>query len=265
MSRHRTWIPLALLTLVALAASIALAQRPLIAPTYYLVTAPELAPGVPVEGALTREDGQNFVDGRRVDVLVLRPTPGDMLTLEVVSEEFDPYLSVFDPDGEVVLSVDDGPEGVNPRGTVAFDRPGAHLVVVSGYGPEDLGRYRATARVARASPTESLPLPGRVSSELALSDAPNEMASPGPARTFDLEVDEGRLVRLRARSTAFDTILTVADEDGFVAENDDAGDTTDSELYLQLAPGRYEVIVTSWSETGSGAFEVVAEAYIPVE
>lgn len=92
------------------------------------------------------------------------------------------------------------------------------------------------------------------------------MAQPGPARRFDVVLSEAAMrVHFAARSDAFDTILTVADEDGFVDENDDAGGTTDSALYLQLEPGRYEVIVTSYSESGSGPFELIAEAYVPVE
>lgn len=259
---RRRWPILATL---ALAASFAVAQRPLVSPHDYLVTAPVLTPDAPVEGALTREDGQNFVDGRRVDVLVLRPDAGDALTLEVTSDDFDPYMTVFDPDGEVLVSVDDGPEGLNPRATLTFERGGAHLLVVSGYGPEDLGSYHATAREARTDPAARLPVPGRLDATLAPTDAPHPAAPPGPARSFEVALSEAMLVRFAARSEAFDTVLTVADEDGFVDENDDAGGTTDSALYLQLEPGRYEVIVTSYSETGSGPFELVAEAYVPVE
>jgi len=194
---RRCWPILATLVL---AASFAMAQRPLNSPHYYLVTAPVLTPGAPVEGALTREDGQNFVDGRRVDVLVLRPEPGDALTLEVTSDEFDPFMTVFDPGGEVLLSVDDGPEGLNPRGTLTFERGGAHLLVVSGYDPEDLGAYRATAREARTDPAARLPVPGRVDAALAPSDAPHPVAQPGPARSFEVVLSEARLVRFAVTS-----------------------------------------------------------------
>ena len=79
-----------------------------------------------------------------------------------------------------------------------------------------------------------------------------------------MELDEASLVRVRVASEAFDTVLAVFDDVGWLDQNDDAGGTTDSELLLDLAPGRYRVAVAAWGD-GSGPFTIRTERYLPAD
>lgn len=240
-------------------------QPALTSPLYYLASAPEVKVGATQEGELTREDGQNFKDGSRLDVWVLRIEAGQAHALEVVSEAFDAYLSVYSPDGTLLAEVDDGPDSLDPSATIQPDRSGAHLVVVSGVGPDALGPYRVTARPLSAPATVELPPSGRLEASLDSTDPPDPEVGGGPARSFAFELDRSALVRLRASSDAFDTVLGLFDERGWRAENDDAGGTTDSELYVELEPGSYRVVVSSFAPDGSGDFTVAAEPYVPLD
>jgi len=247
-----------LLALAALlVSSTALAAQPLASPIYYLVTAPELVDGVPIEGELTSASGRNFKDGSYLDVLVLRSAGEETVDVRVESDDFDVYLTLVSPAGEVL----DANDYVQPLGD-AFDAArvrstlpaaGSYLVVVSGYGPSDLGRYTVTRTrfVAPPQVVVDVEVPGRYDGYL------NEAA----ADTLWITVDEPVTVRATLRSSDFDTLLEVYDgRGGFVDANDDF-DGTDSGLVLDLEPGRYEFLVQGFWEEAFGAYAFEIEPY----
>ncbi len=247
--------------LVALAAllvsSSTLAMQPLASPIYYLATAPELVDGVPVIGELTTASGRNFKDGSYLDVLVLRSAGQETVDVRVESDDFDTYLTLVSPAGEVL----DANDYVQPLGD-AFDaarvrtylpEAGTYLVVVSGYGPTDLGRYTVTRTrfVAPPKVVVDVDVPGRYAGYL------EEMA----ADMLWITVDAPTTVRATLRSVDFDTVLEVYDGRGrFVDANDDF-DGTDSRLVLDLEPGRYEFLVKGYWEDASGAYAFDVDVY----
>ena len=240
-----------------LVAASAAAQQPLNSPIYYLVTAPELVDGVPVDGALTPASGRNFKDGSYLDVMVLRSAGLETVDVRVESDDFDVYLTLVSPAGEVL----DANDYVQPLGG-AFDaarvrtylpEAGTYLVVVSGYGPNDLGRYTVTRTrfVAPPKVVVDVDVPGRYEGYL------NEMA----ADMLWITLSEAATVVADLRSTAFDTILEVYDGRGrFVDANDDF-DGTDSRLVLDLEPGRYEFLVKGYWEDASGPYAFDVDFY----
>lgn len=180
--RRPSWLAYVILMLVPHAWS----QPALVSPTYYLTTAPEVLPGETLEGELAAADGQNFKDGSRVDVWVLRPRGREALALEVRSDAFDPYLTVYAPDGTVVAAVDDSPDSLNPSLTFRPQRQGPHLVVVSGVGSGDLGAYRLAAQRLSARAAEELPLARPVRSMLSATLLLAGAGAGGPAATARL-------------------------------------------------------------------------------
>lgn len=253
-----------LLVLLALTVAPAALAQALISPSYYLTTAPEVELGGTVAGELSPDSGQNFKDGSRVAVIVLRPAPGVPTAIDVRSDAFDAYLTLFGPDGTLIDAVDDGPTGLDPRLVFTPEASGAHLLVVSGFGPYDVGPYTVSASVAEVLDAEPLPLPGTLASELTGAEPPDREVGHGATRSFTMELGEASLVRVRVASEAFDTVLAVFDEVGWLDQNDDAGGTTDSELLLDLAPGRYRVAVAAWGD-GSGPFTIRTERYLPAD
>ncbi len=240
-----------LAVLVALLSSTSvLAMQPLASPIYYLVTAPELVDGAPIAGELTATSGRNFKDGSYLDVLVLRSAGQENVDVRVESDDFDVYLTLVSPGGDV-LDVNDY---VQPLGD-AFDaarvrtylpEAGTYLVVVSGYGPNDLGRYTVTRTrfVAPPKVVVDVEIPGRYDGYL------NEAA----ADMLWITVDAPITVRATLRSFDFDTMLEVYDgRGGFLDANDDF-DGTDSGLLLDLEPGRYEFLVKGFWEDAFGAY-----------
>lgn len=239
-------------------------SQPLTPAIFYYASAPDLTPGGSIAGELSERSGQNFKDGSRVEVVVLRAEAGQPLVLDVRSDDFDAFLSVYASDGTLLEQNDDGPTSFDPQ--LAFTPPadGAYLLVVSGFGPLDLGTFEVAARVAEPVELATLPLSGVVSDELRGDEPADPEVGYGPTRFYEMLVEERSLVRLQLSSFDFDTVLTLFDEVGWLDQNDDAGGTTDSELFLELDPGVYRVAVSAWSD-GAGGFTLRSDRYVRVD
>ena len=249
--------------LVAFVAGSAWAQ-PLTPALFYYASAPEVVPGGSVESALTPASGQNFKDGSRVEVVVLRADAGQDLVIDVESDEFDAFLSLYASDGTLLDRIDDGPTSINPRLAFTPDADGAYLLVVSGFSAFDLGTFEVSVSVAESRAAEALPLSGTVSDTLQPTDPGDPEIGYGATRFYEMTVEETSWVRLQAASLEFDTVLTLFDDFGWLDQNDDSGSTTDSELFLELQPGVYRVAVSAWG-SGGGSFTLRADRYVRVD
>lgn len=238
--------------------STAVAQQPVTSPVYYLSSAPRLDPSQPVTGELTAQSGRNFKDGTYLDVLTLRGEAGQYVEIVASSLAFDSYLTLFAPDGRMLDSNDDDPLGVTTDAAIRTTLPetGTYVVVVSGFGPWDLGPYTVTLATGDG--------PGRGGSDVTVPSLTQARLAPdATAARFRFTVDAVTAVAISARSDAFDTTLELFDSDGWsLAYNDDAPSddayTTDSTLVALLAPGTYHVVVQPYylDWIGDGGFEL---------
>jgi len=244
--------------LLATTLSFGVAQQPVTSPIYYLTTAPRLEVNAPVAGVLSEASGRNFKDGSYLDVLTLSGEAGEFVEISASSSAFDTYLTLFAPDGSLVDYNDDDFMGFTTDSAIRTTLPmsGTYVIVVSGYGPWDVGPYTVTltrgATGGAGSATTLIDVPSLQSAQLGLASE---------AR-FSIELSEVTALAIEARSTAFDTTLELLDEYGYsLAYNDDAPSlsyTTDSALVALLAPGRYTVVVQPYffDDVGDGSFEL---------
>ena len=244
------------LLLLAAAVSVGLAQLPLTPPTYLLSSGTELVADVPLLGALTPASGRNFKDGSYLDVLVLRSGGDEVVEVRVESDDFDTHLTLVSPDGTVLDANDDvvaSDTFYASRVRAYLPTAGTYLVIVSGYGPDDLGAYTAT-RAAYAPPPKvvvDVDLPGRFEGFL------NEES----ADMLWVTVDAPVTVRATLRSPDFDTVLEVYDGNGRYVDANDDFDGTDSQLVLDLEPGRYEFLIKGYFDQASGAYTFEIEPF----
>lgn len=252
---------------IALVFTSALAQQVLKAPNYYLFQVPRLVAGTPVHGELTLDDGQNFKDGSHVDVYAIEGVAGEHVSIQVASDEFDTYVTLFDPDGYLVASNDDYDSMASPAGIdVTFYVDGLHLLVVSGYSQWDLGAYTIDVRASAAGvPTEraSIDVPTSFVSTITADMPLHPNGYMGPTEYFSLTVSDDALLVITLSSDDFDTVLTVFDADGNeVAQNDDYNFSSDSQAAVQLAPGSYVVAASSYYLDGAGDYLLTIERYV---
>ena len=245
--------------------SVAFAHQPVTSPVYYLSTAPRLEVGIPVDGELDVHSGRNFKDGTYLDVLVMHGEAGEYVELYASSLAFDAFLTLYAPDGSLLEVNDDDPLGVGTDAAIRTTLPttGRYLVVVSGFGPWDMGPYTVERAGASAASVTVIEIPSHTHATLqpAMSGA-----------RFRFVLDEASVIQLDARSSAFDATLELFDEFGYsLAYNDDApvtdedDYTTDSALVRMLAPGTYDVLVQPFfvDDVGDGTFDLEVRRLVP--
>lgn len=253
-----------LAVLVAAVLSNAAAQQPLVTPHYYLFQLPVLSLGEELSGELTAQDGQNFKDGSRLDMYGLVVQQGETVTLRVVSPDFEPVVSVFDPSGALVAYNDFGESFGDVSASFIAGASGQHVVVVSGWSDYDLGSYVLSSGRATGGPEEAslVELPATIESAITSEMAPAPGAYGGGAEYFSFEITEELLFLASMVSSNLDPVLTLYDQDGnIVATNDDDGFTTDSLLVALLGPGSYVLAASTYYAGESGDYTLTLETF----
>lgn len=249
MMRRSTFV-----LMLFIAVTVAWAQRqPLVTPVYYLVTAPELVENVPVHGELTSASGQNFKDGSFVNVLVLWSAGNETVEVRLESDDFDTYLSLFDPEGRLLDFSDyywGGETYYASRVRTYLPDAGTYLVVVSGQGYGDAGKYTVTRSVYVPPP--------KVAVDVTLPGSYRGYLSEAAADSVWVSVSEPATVLATVRSSEFDTFVEVYDQWGTFLEGNDDFEGTDAGLILDLSVGRYEFLVKGyWDDAyGEYAFDI---------
>lgn len=101
------------------------------------------------DGRLERTDGR-IPSGEFRDVYEFRGRPGQRLVVELVSEEFDPYLIVATPNREALHNDDADDRTDYSRIELTLSANGVTRITVTSYEPGETGRYRLRVRDASA-------------------------------------------------------------------------------------------------------------------
>ena len=101
--------------------------------------------GIPftTSGTLARTDGE-FQTGEYADAFEFERGDARSISLELVSDDFDTYLSLISPSGEVVASDDDSAGDLNAALTAPLDEPGTYRVFATSAAAGATGGYTLT-------------------------------------------------------------------------------------------------------------------------
>lgn len=104
-------------------------------------TALELTPGRQFTEALNFNDDIEY--GKYTDIWTFHGVSGRVVAVDVASSEFDTYVQIKSPDGQILVENDDavGDFGTDSRVTTALAQTGAHQVIVTSYEPYETGAY----------------------------------------------------------------------------------------------------------------------------
>jgi hypothetical protein len=204
--------------------------------------------------------------GEYVDSYTLEGRPGQHVTVDVSSTDFDTYLMVIPPRGERLWN--DDVEG-RPRHSVIeadLTEAGQYRVAVTSYKKGETGAYElridyAAAAAANAPASSSRDVGAIAYGEtqagtLAADDA---RLSRGEYRDlYSFEGSTGDSVIVELASSDFDPYLALIPPDGEQIDNDDADGRQDlSRVSLRLrASGRYRILATSYAAEKTGSYRV---------
>jgi hypothetical protein len=220
----------------------------------------ELALGLSPGAAPVRlEDETAPGTGRRDFVLSLAEPMG--LGIDLSSTEFDTVLEITDGSGASVASNDDfaGTDSRIEQGLPA----GEYCVRARSFGESD-GRFSLslseTEVAIPAAPCSDPARTGILATGFGQGSAPAQVEGEVPVDLlegwFSLSLAETTDLRIDARSSSIDTVLTLYDAaGGLLDENDDGPDGTDSRLETTLDQGDYCVVVRGYGDA-AGPFDL---------
>ena len=235
-----------------------------------------------VEGALTIDDPIMF--GSPVQAWALEGRAGEAVTVDLISDQFDAYLTVLGPGLDEWLADDDGAGLCNSRVTLEFPEDGTYKVVasnVSGLGsftlrtsreappPETGGCVPATG--PESAGPEVTEEPAEAISELVVSGAlqvggsefgrlssSEERFRGQPAQRWTLAGRQGQQLAIEQASPDLDSYLYLR-VPGYeeLLYNDDSPESLDARICVTLpTTGVYDVVTSGFGSEVEGPYEL---------
>lgn len=226
-----------------------------------------------IGGTLTVGDN-NYTAGEYVDSYTFEGRPGQSVTIDLQSDEFDTFLILRSPNGEQEFNDDFNSTSRSLIETQLSDS-GTYEVLVTSYAVNETGTYSLQISDMGTSSYETVAsrdvinlnigesIQGTLEQGDSLSDE-NEFQD-----SYIFTANAGDAVTIDLTSTAFDTYLSLLTPSGESIENDDYQNSTDQSL-LQLTlqeSGRFRVITSSYAsnETGNYRLSLRRSASLEVE
>ncbi|NNF57514.1 MAG: hypothetical protein HKN04_04665 [Rhodothermaceae bacterium] len=206
--------------------------------------------------------------GEYFDAYPITVEAGEWIEVDLVSDEFDPYLAVTGPSG--LNQQNDDYEGSTSRSYLRFraEESGEWNVYATSYAAGQTGGYRLAINVGDGSQQAcadcETPLALASSSdamriERGRLDATDATLTSGEYMDeYTVDGRRGEQLVLDLHSTAFDPYLILELTDDEQIDNDDhEGDRTRSLISTTLpADGTYRVLVTSYEVGETGAYDL---------
>ncbi|HEU0301588.1 MAG TPA: hypothetical protein VFR37_19160 [Longimicrobium sp.] len=230
-----------------------------------------IAPGQTVTGELAETDNPDEEEDRYYDLYTFTGRPGQRITIEMESEDFDTYLNLGRmEDGEFVSVASDddsGEEGTNSRIAHVVDEEGEYQVRATSFS-EASGAYTLTLR-ERVSRAAGPPRPISSGQEMSgqLDEQDGTLDTDGSYyELWSYQGHAGEQLRIRMDSDDFDTYVAIGrmeecGEFDEIANMDDGGEGTNSLLEVTLpADGEYVIRANSFSADETGSYTLVVES-----
>jgi hypothetical protein len=243
-----------------------------------------LSVGIAVEGELS--DSDPTVLGSPAQAWAFEGTAGQSRTVDLESDDFDPYLMIEGPGLEEWLFDDDGAGRCNSRVTIEFPQTGVYRVVASTLG-SGTGAYRLVATEEPGPRSDESCVPPtsddapeydveavRVVGSLAWEETrEGSLTGDEPEygdrlmQAWTLEGQAGERIAIEMRSSDFDSYLYLAGP-GFddPTYNDDGAGNLNSRLCVELpADGSYRVLAGPYSGGEAGQLYTITASRTTAE
>jgi len=214
-----------------------------------------------------RSGDRTLESGEFLDSFEFVGRPGQRVSIDLRSADFDTYLILVDPTGEQQEN-DDGDGGIGHSHLEAeLTEVGMYEVIVTSYAAGEVGEYALVIDQSAAA-SELLAFGDAVT--VAIGSSLNGVLEAGDAASaagefqdlYTFEGAAGERIRIELTSDAFDTYLGLITPRGNQIDNDDyAGGTARSVLDFELPEtGSYRIVATSYGSNETGAYQLSVDA-----
>lgn len=206
-------------------------------------------------------------DGSYFNPYIFEGEAGQQITIEMSSQDIDPYLILISSEDEdFYLEDDDSAGNYNARLTATLPITGTYVILANSYAGGELGDYELSLSTAGSSAsTTPSPSPSPNSGYLLRRWGTLE---PGDAIAGDdtyydeytFSGEAGQQVTITLESQEFDTYLLLGDSNGnLIDSNDDiSASNTNSRITATLpSTGIYQIIVNSYSPSDQGDYVLI--------
>lgn len=188
------------------------------------------------------------------DVWEFEGDAGDVVTISLISEQFDAYLELYSPSGDLLVDNDDGGGSLNAR-IEFFVLPdsGTYEILARPLDGSSLGEYTLSLEEGEATPRGTLTLNEPVSAQLAGNQSDRWV--------FEGEANASITITLNSRD--FDAYLQLLDASGeLLWEDDDGGGSLNAQIANFILPysGAYTVVVIDYARANGGEYELAVTA-----
>ncbi len=203
--------------------------------------------------------GERLTSGRG-DLWTFSGQGGDVVTITMISGEFDTFLALFDPAGNY-LTCDDDSGGDYNASIIDYPLPGSGIYTINAMGltPDSLGSYSLSI----SQTANGMMHPPAGGGSLSIGDTKSGSLSAWTGDAWTFNGSAGDVISVGARSDDFDTVLSIHGP-GLYREawdDDSLGDLNSLISGLTLpSTGRYTIVVRAFSDAAIGAYELGSAA-----
>lgn len=217
------------------------------------LSSPAAAQMAIAETGTLSEGDDTSVFGAYADQYVIEATEGQTLEVSLASEDFDAYLTVRGPNGEMFENDDAGADTLDSRIMRRLPTTGAYTIEVSSYWEGETGNYALNAATSAALPSQVV-----VDASGELTAESQQLPDGKYFALHPFSAQAGQQVTIELTSDDFDTLAVLVSAAGApITEDDDGGEGTNSRIQMLLEEGgSFMVAVTSFEAGTTGTYQV---------
>jgi len=178
--------------------------------------------------------------------------------IDLKSNAFDAFLELRDDAGNVIAQNDDAGGSLDSR-IIQTLQTGSYIILARSLAPGQTGGYQLSVSEAPdCSPVGVLQLGQTVTGELAADDCLFEFG--GNMDNWSLSLASTQRLRIDLKSSDFDEVVLVRDQDGNIINGaGGGGPTAHARLEMELSAGEWTISVTSILETARGPYDLTVD------
>jgi hypothetical protein len=222
-----------------------------------------------VSGSLSRSDAR-LNDGSVYEAWTFYGSQGQLVQIDVMSDDFDAFCILRGPAGNEIARDDDSGDGLNARVSVALPVSGQYRIIANTYRQGQFGRYRVRLTSGgTAAPLGQPNVSGAPVTAGTMGQVLRGQTVQGRLTTTDARLQDntffqswtfygqaGEAVTLDVISGDFDAYAVIQDTDGHVlARDDDSGGGLNARITFTLPyTGNYRMIANTQRVGATGAY-----------
>ena len=210
--------------------------------------------GSKINGFFTSQSPVLPMDNSYFDLYTFEGKAGQEVTIEMKSEDIDPYLILLGSNQRQIAQDDDGGGNKNARLVVTLPVDGTYYIIANCYDAREAGSYTLELRETTATRSNRIIL----REEGILGESSSVLPSDGSLyREYTFEGNAGQSVSISVESSDFDPYVALfTPESELLGENDDVSDSSKNAFVSVTLPitGRYRVVVNSFDPSGRGRY-----------